>query len=469
MTTPQLTEHKLHSKEWETHTLNTLGLVALRSERQPSPLARFQLNGASGLMLRSASAIEEVLLSRSIKRSFLPWGEALKWPAARLALLHPQGQRTRPLSSAQEAMNNLKLNHFFDHWTKWVITDLRDVAESYPDQDLYALLRLVSMRVVARTLCVSLEGEALTPIIEQLEVLDTSAARLIFTGQGNRPAWLPGSDHKRVEKAMHELEHLVRKHVRDRIGGVSEDDLLSLWVETYGADGKPAGELEVISEGVGLLIMAYTALPKLLFGAAVSLSPSMHGELLPHLQREFKLAIEALNAPSSEGAPPSIKRDPARQSLRLHQLVAMEAERLYPPVWLVPYRAVSAGELGPIVVREGEELWTSPWANHLNPKLFKEPERFWPQRWGGQLEAQLPRYALAPYGVEGQPRFAERVCRELLPRLIMIWCELFEAQGSTEELSGLTWSLSLCLKPTTPVRWGRKGSAAQGEAPASSP
>jgi len=465
MGNPQIAEFKLNPKEWSSHTLKTLAPLARGAEPESAPpVARLQLNDASGVLLRHVGAIEELFLAREIKRRYFPWASSLKW-SDQVNLITSVGQRARPLASPQVQMQLVNPKRFYDRWARWIIEDMR----SYGEQglELYDFFRATSLSLVARTLSVHLEGEAIAPVADALERLDLSVARIMFSGKGNRPAWFPGSDHKLAATAMHDLEAVVRPLVRKRIGGVvEEDDLMTLWVNTEGEDGKLATEDHVISESISLLVMAYTALPKVLFGAACEVNAPAQEELRARLNKEFRVAVTAMQA-GEDGGAPNLRQESARQALPVHSLVVNEAERLYPPVWLAPIGLESAGRIGPIELKEGEQVWLSPWALHREPRRFKDPERFWPNRWSGQLEAQLPRYAFAPYGFEGRARLSEQYCRELTARILMVFFAQFKVQVTDESAAPQDWSLSLCLKPSHSVSWGFKN-APEGQKPGGS-
>jgi cytochrome P450 len=329
-----------------------------------------------------------------------------------------------------------------------------------PSTHLYPALRRVALGVVAKTLCAELSGEALDALTPHLETLDTSYARLLFTGRGSRPAWFPGSEHKRVAEAITQLEHALRPLIRARIGGtVDGDDLLTRWTDAESSDGRRPTEGDILGEATALLMMGYTSLPKLMFGAAYHTHAGAQPELLEHLQKELDQALRPVTpAPIPSAGEPAKPRPlphnaPIRASLRLHALTAREVLRLYPPAWLVTYEARGEGQLGGLEVKEGAHAWASPWALQRDPRRFREAERFWPQRWAGQLAVELPKHSFAPFGFDGKPSISEQVCEELLQRFLMLWCARFEVREPPESVE---WALSLCLRPTAEVRWGLK-------------
>jgi cytochrome P450 len=466
MSTPT-PQHKISAKDLTLHPLKALAPALSASAeggdgRGVSPVS---VEGVTALALRAPEVVEELMSSRALKVAFSPWGDGEKrWGQKGLAL-HPAGARLRPPGRAHEALSASGPSLFYERWLHWLSQTLVSAAEEAeakpgPTTHLYPALRGVALGVVAKTLCAELSGDTLSALTPHLETLDISYARLLFTGRGSRPAWFPGSDHKRVAEAIAQLEHALRPLIRARIGGtVDGDDLLTRWTDAESSDGRRPTEGDVLGEAIALLMMGYTSLPKLMFAAAYHAHAAAQPELMERLQRELEQALKPLTpAPiPSAGEPPKPRpmphNAPIRASLPLHAAAARETLRLYPPAWLITYAARGAGQLGGLEVREDTLLCASPWALQRDPKRFREPERFWPQRWAGQLAVELPKYSFVPFGVEGKPSISEQMCEELLQRFLMLWCARCEVREPPEHLE---WALSLCLRPTTEVRWGLK-------------
>ena len=423
----------------------------------------FMMDEVRGVGVSRISDIEEVYLGRELKVSLSPWGDLLKWGDRHLDL-YPSGQRIRLQRPAQEAMKKHGPSLFHDRWLTWVAQEMKDVYKSKmeraishpkePPQDLYHSIRLACLKVVARTVCSSFIGEVIYQIAAELETLDLSYGRLLFSGKGAKPAWFPSSDHKKANIALKNIEGLIRPLIRKRLGGVNEDDLLSRWVNTQGEDGRHLNEGQVISEALAFLMMSYTSLPKIIFGAAVKVTSANQPELLERLRRECQQVARGLTPPP-QGQPlqtpiPKLK---ASKTLSLHHNVTLESMRLNPPAWLVSYTPIGDGEFAKMDVTEGDQIWISPWALHRNGHRFKSPHRFWPQRWAGQLEAQLPQYAFSPFGLEGKASLSETFCVELAPRFLSVWFSLFEPIDPPKQVE---WVLSLCLRPAGSLDWRLK-------------
>ncbi len=463
----QAPTHRISAKELSSQPLKALSPLtapATAAEGDPSPTL-MSVEGAAGVGLRSPAQVEELLNTRALKLTFSPWGDGEKrWGAKGLAL-HPAGARRRQPGRAHEALRSFGPALFYERWVSWISQSLLAAAEAAEETPaaLYPALRQAAMGVVARTLCAELTGEALAPLLPHLETLDTTYARLLYTGKTSRPSWFPGSDHKQIEAAISALEHTLRPLIRARIGGsVDADDLLTRWVDAESSDGRRPTEADVLGEALALLMMGYTALPKLVFAGAYHVHPAAQPELVERLQRELEHALRPASSEQVPSAgeplkpPPMPHNAPLRAVLPINALVAAEVQRLYPPAWLVTYAAGGEGKLGGVDVKEGAALWASPWALQRDPLRFREPERFWPQRWAGRLSAELPKHSFAPFGFEGNPSISELFCVELTQRFLMSWFARFEVRSPPESVE---WALSLCLRPATDVSWGLKARA----------
>lgn len=86
------------------------------------------------------------------------------------------------------------------------------------------------------------------------------------------------------------------------------------------------------------------------------------------------------------------------------RLVAAEAMRLYPPVWVLIRKVGREGwtTVGGTAVRRGALIIISPWVTHRDPRFHPDPERFDPDRFLPQASAARHPYAYLPFG--GGPR-----------------------------------------------------------------
>jgi cytochrome P450 len=89
--------------------------------------------------------------------------------------------------------------------------------------------------------------------------------------------------------------------------------------------------------------------------------------------------------------------------LRYTNMVLQETMRLYPPVWILPRRALADDEVGGYHVPAGAEVLICPYTLHRHPRYWADPLRFDPARFDPDVQTDRPRYAHLPFGAG--PRF----------------------------------------------------------------
>ncbi|GAA2868418.1 cytochrome P450 [Actinoplanes cyaneus] len=89
--------------------------------------------------------------------------------------------------------------------------------------------------------------------------------------------------------------------------------------------------------------------------------------------------------------------------LRYTSMVLSEAMRLFPPVWILPRKAVGPDVIGGYRVPAGADVLICPFTLHRHPAFWPDPERFDPERFDPDRPSDRPRYAYIPFGAG--PRF----------------------------------------------------------------
>jgi cytochrome P450 len=78
--------------------------------------------------------------------------------------------------------------------------------------------------------------------------------------------------------------------------------------------------------------------------------------------------------------------------------VLAESMRLYPPVWGMGRRALTAHTLGGYDIPRGSLVVVSPFITQRDARFFPEPEQFRPERWLDEHAAERPRFSYFPFG-----------------------------------------------------------------------
>jgi cytochrome P450 len=195
----------------------------------------------------------------------------------------------------------------------------------------------------------------------------------------------------RVKRAVHELDEIVNRIIRQRrANGDETGDLLSMLMAARDEDGSVMTDRQLRDEIMTFLLAGHET-------TAVSLSwtwylLSQHPEAAHQLRRELNDVLG--------GRTPRLE-DLA--CLPYTDKVVKESMRLYPPAWSLARSTTNETNIGGYRLPMGANVVMSPWIMHRDPRFFDHPERFDPDRWTTQATQHLPRFAYFPFG--GGPRF----------------------------------------------------------------
>jgi cytochrome P450 len=207
------------------------------------------------------------------------------------------------------------------------------------------------------------------------------------------PPWLPSGRNRRFRSAQTELEKLVNEMVavresRPHQGG---DDMLTRLLDDY--RDEPDAELRsrrVRDELITILLAGHETTASTLSWTWYQ----MHEQ--PEIaERVHAEAVEVLG-----------DRDPVYEDLhrlKYTTMVIQEAMRLYPPVWILPRRAVADDIIDGYEVPAGADVLICPYTLHRHPKFWEDAETFNPDRFASDQVKSRHRYAYIPFGAG--PRF----------------------------------------------------------------
>jgi cytochrome P450 len=210
---------------------------------------------------------------------------------------------------------------------------------------------------------------------------------------GMVPQWLPLKGQRAFRTARSDLERITEILVVQRKANPSEsgDDVLTrLLASTAKETDKRVGDRRMRDELVTLLLAGHETTASTV-GWTLNLV-SQHPEVRERLHDEA-VSVYGDRRPSYADLP----------NLRYTNMVLQEAMRLYPPVWILPRRALAEDEIGGYHVPAGSEILISPYTLHRHPRYWPDPLRFDPERFDPDVQTDRPRYAHLPFGAG--PRF----------------------------------------------------------------
>ncbi|MDI1434271.1 cytochrome P450 [Polyangium sorediatum] len=286
--------------------------------------------------------------------------------------------------------------------------------------DLAAEMTRIAMSVVGRALFDARTfdeadelGEALTVALGWVNdrmatpymTLQVSALEMTEYLDGKLPPWLedvrararaaldapilmPGRNDPTVVKALEVLDKRIQAMIDDRRASHADrKDLLTRLLYARDADlgGEGMSDKQVRDEANTLFIAGHET-------TATALAWSFY-LLARDPAARAKVQAEA-DAFGPEG-PTSY--DP--EKLAYTTRVFKEALRLYPPVIVLPRRALERVELGGHTFPERTILFVNVYGMHHRKDLFPDPERFDPDRFSPENEAKRHKSAWVPFGV----------------------------------------------------------------------
>ncbi|HEV2886903.1 MAG TPA: cytochrome P450 [Jatrophihabitans sp.] len=195
------------------------------------------------------------------------------------------------------------------------------------------------------------------------------------------PDWAPLPTRLRFRKAQAELDDVVTTLLGQPSIEAEPDSVLALLND---ASAPADVRLRVRDELVTMLLAGHETTATLMTWAFVLLD--RHPEAREAVRDE---AVRVL----SDGVPDAdtVKHLPYTGA------VLKETLRLYPPVWLLPRRAIADDVIDGHFVPAGGEVLLCPYTLHRHPAFWSDPEAFRPERFLGQSEPS-DRYAYLPFG-----------------------------------------------------------------------
>jgi cytochrome P450 len=205
---------------------------------------------------------------------------------------------------------------------------------------------------------------------------------------GAVPTWLPLPRNYRFWRAKRQLEDAIEVLVAGRAHarGGDGNDLLSMLAGAYSGEQDARKRWSVLrDELITILLAGHETTASTLSWTWYLLSGHPEAEAALHAE-----AVEVLGDRTPD------HEDLAR--LPYTTTVIQEAMRLYPPVWGLTRRSLTADEVGGYRVPAGADVMISPYTLHRHPGFWPDPDQFRPERFATSAPVTTHRYAYIPFG-----------------------------------------------------------------------
>lgn len=257
-------------------------------------------------------------------------------------------------------------------------------------RDMHAEFSKLTLDIASRTLFSSEVGGEAGHIVEAMHILQANfLAR--FNSLFLTPVWLPTAANRRFKKALHQLDAVLFRFIRERReSGERKNDLLSLLLDARDEDdGGQMTDRQVRDEAMTLFLAGHETTALALSWTWLLLAK--HPDVEARLVREWETVLGARDVASEDWS-----------RLPFTEHVLLEAMRLYPPAYVMGREAVRDITVAGYPVPRGTTLMMPQWAIHRDPRWWDRPEEFRPERWAAEMAKSLPKFAYYPFG--GGPR-----------------------------------------------------------------
>jgi cytochrome P450 len=245
-------------------------------------------------------------------------------------------------------------------------------------RDIHPEMMELTLRIACKTFFGAEVASDLAVVREAMAVVSTHFLSRLTSLLFLVPDWVPTPGNRRYMAAIHRLDALVYRIIREReLGG---NDLLSMLLESDMSD------IEVRDEVMAFFMAGHetTALALTWGQYLLAINPRARERLFDEVDRALG------------DRPPTLDDLPA---LAYTRAVVDETLRMYPPAYLMGRQALRDCSIGGHEVKRGTTLLMSQWLMHHDPRFFDDAWVFRPERWlDGTLAKQLPRFAYFPFG-----------------------------------------------------------------------
>ncbi len=230
-----------------------------------------------------------------------------------------------------------------------------------------------------------------------------------------------------------------------RASGQMSGDLLSAFLQTRDDEGVGMTDRQLHDEIMTLFLAGHETTANVLSWTWLLLgqNPDVEQKLIEELDRALNGKI-----PTPADLPRLVYTD----------MVLRESMRLYPPVWVIGRRALSAFRLGEYEIPANTNMLISQYLMHRDARYFPEPERFDPERWraGDPRAASLPRFAYFPFG--GGPRVCIGAAFGMMEAVLLLAtiAQKFKIEVTPDEKVSMQPSVTLRPRNGIPVKLKRR-------------
>jgi cytochrome P450 len=315
----------------------------------------------------------DIFIVDAFRESRLPRNSAIERLSFGLMRLNGE-THTRHRKLMQPAFRSTVVNTYWqavvDETNKeistWQFDEIRDI-----NKDLIRLITNISLKTMFGI--DEVENNArLQKLMEELLVLATSPLSLLV------PYSIPGFPYYKMLKIADEIELIIKKMIKNKIGKPA-NDVLSILVNSHTDEHGGLSEDELISEAYTVLCHESVAATMSWLLVMLDRNPDIYKKLTD------ELAI-------LKGNPVSVDNI---KELKYLDNVVKESVRLLPPSGFNLRYLSQDHEISGVKLKEGTMVFLSSYVTHRYANIFDKPLQFSPERWD---VIQPSPYEYMPFG-----------------------------------------------------------------------
>lgn len=206
------------------------------------------------------------------------------------------------------------------------------------------------------------------------------------------PLRVPTPSHRRLWKAIGEMDKIVYGILHQRQGGEDTGDLLSLLMRTVDEETGEGMDVEQLHDEVlNVLVGGYETTTNTISWIWYLLAQN------PAIEQRVHQELDAVLA----GRIPTVDDLP---QLTYTRMVIDEALRIYPPAWQIMRRSCKEDIIDGYHIPANTTFFWTQYTVHRHPDFWENPEQFNPERFLPAKVAGRSRYAYIPFS------YGPRIC-----------------------------------------------------------
>lgn len=287
----------------------------------------------------------------------------------------------------QAAFNNKRMDEFTDLMVDAAHSRVAQWEQRASSEEVLDVAREMvglTLNILGSTLFRIDLSEMAGDISRDLTVL-TRWSMLRMTSLWKLPMSVPTPRNRRARAALSRLETIVERMIREHqcVDKAGNDSLLSLMIDPN--SDSSAKRKQMRDELMTLLLAGHETTAATLAWTWYLLA--QHPEVERRLHAEVDHVLGRRRAKLSD-----VPR------LVYTKMVVSETLRLYPPVWLLPRKAINADRFNQNFIPANSDVLVSVYTIHRHPQFWDDAECFDPQRFAPDKDSERDSCAYLPFG-----------------------------------------------------------------------